>query len=182
MELRTKLLIIAFLIEGFVFLLAVLLAWLFDIPLLPLSKNLFRDVLMGTFWALFPLALFVFSVSDTAKAVPLLGSVRNTLITEIKILFSATRLLDIVVISILAGFAEELLFRGVIQVKMGIIAASIMFGLLHCVTPAYVVIATIIGFYIGIIYHLYQSLLIPIQLHCIYDFGALVYIRYFIKE
>lgn len=182
MELRTKLLIIAFLIEGFVFLLAVLLAWLFDILLLPLSKDLFRDVLMGTFWALFPLALFVFSVSDTAKTVPLLGSVRNTLIAEIKMLFSATRLLDIVVISVLAGFAEELLFRGVIQVKMGIIAASIMFGFLHCVTPAYVVIATIIGFYIGIIYHLYQSLLVPIQLHCIYDFGALVYLKYFIKE
>jgi membrane protease YdiL (CAAX protease family) len=82
----------------------------------------------------------------------------------------------------MAGLAEELLFRGVIQAKWGIIAASILFGVLHAVTPAYVILATVIGFYIGLLYHCFQGLLIPIQLHCIYDFGALIYLRYFVKE
>ena len=82
----------------------------------------------------------------------------------------------------MAGLAEELLFRGVIQAKWGILAASILFGLLHSVTPAYILFAISIGFYIGLLYHVFQSLFIPIQLHCIYDFGALVYLRYFVKE
>lgn len=101
--------------------------------------------------------------------------------TDIKGLFSETTLTDIWLISLLAGFAEELLFRGVIQVKFGIIAASIIFGFLHFLTPAYCIIAIFMGFYIGILYHVYRTILIPIQLHFIYDFGALVYLKYFVK-
>jgi len=90
--------------------------------------------------------------------------------------------MEIVVIAILAGLAEELLFRGVIQAKLGIVPASIMFGLLHCVTPAYVVIATVVGFYLGVMYTFYQSLLVPIQLHFVYDLAALIYLKYFATE
>ncbi len=78
-------------------------------------------------------------------------------------------------------FAEELLFRGVIQVKLGIVGASIIFGLLHFITPAYCVIATIMGFYLGFLFQYYESLLIPIQLHFIYDLGALLYLRYYVS-
>jgi len=161
---------------------ALLLARLLGIALFPLTKNLLYDILLGTCGAVFPLALFVFSISKKAEAIPLLRSVRKTVMTEIRAVFSMTRLIDLCFISLFAGFAEEFLFRGVIQIKLGIVAASIIFGLLHCVTPAYVVLATIIGFYIGILYYLSQSLLIPIQLHFIYDFGALIYLRYFVNE
>ena len=110
-----------------------------------------------------------------------MGSLRKIIITDIKNLFSNTNLLDICLISILAGFAEELLFRGVIQVKLGIVGASIIFGLLHFITPAYCVIAIIMGFYLGFLFQYYESLLIPIQLHFIYDLGALVYLRYYVR-
>jgi membrane protease YdiL (CAAX protease family) len=137
--------------------------------------------MLGTFGALFPLVLFLFLLSEKAEGIPLLGSLRKTIINDIRVIFSKTKLLDLCLISILAGFAEELLFRGVIQVKLGIVGASIIFGLLHFITPAYCVIATIMGFYLGFLFQYYESLLIPIQLHFIYDLGALVYLRYYVS-
>jgi membrane protease YdiL (CAAX protease family) len=179
---RLKLLVLTLLIEGMVFIVALLLARLGGIALFPLSDNVLRDILLGTCAASFPLALLIFSLSKKAEAIPLLRSVRKTVRTEVKAVFSMARLIDICFICICAGFAEELLFRGVIQVKGGIIVASVIFGLLHCITPAYIVMATIIGFYIGIIYYLYHSLLLAIQLHFVYDFGALIYLKYFVNE
>lgn len=179
---RLKLLILTLLIEGVVFIVALLLARLCGIALFPLTENLLRDILLGTCAASFPLALFIFSLSNKAKAIPLLRSVRKTVKTDVKAIFSMARLIDICFICLCAGFAEELLFRGVIQGKGGIIAASVIFGLLHCITPAYIVMATIIGFYIGFIYFFYHSLLLAMQLHFVYDFGALIYLKYCVNK
>jgi len=182
MSLRTKLLVLALLVEGVALIVALVLARLWGIPLTPLSKHILRDILIGTAAAVIPFALFVFSLSEKARAVPIIRSVRKTITGDIRTLFASSTVVDIFLISLLAGLAEEALFRGVIQVKWGIIAASILFGLVHSVTPAYILLATVIGFYIGLLYHVFQSLLIPIQLHCIYDFAALIYLRYFVKE
>jgi hypothetical protein len=129
--------------------------------------------------ALIPLILFYLLLSEKVKNIPLVGSLRRTIIHDIKTIFSETKLLDLCFISACAGLAEELLFRGAVQAKFGIIAASIFFGLLHFITPAYCIIATIMGFYLGFLFQYYDSLLIPIQLHFIYDLGALIYLRYF---
>jgi membrane protease YdiL (CAAX protease family) len=181
MSLRSKLLGLAFLVEGAVFIIALVLARLWSIALFPLTEHLLRDILIGTAAAVIPFALFVFSLSKKARTIPIISSVRKTITGDIRALFASTTVVDICIISLLAGLTEELLFRGVIQAKWGIIAASILFGLLHAVSPAYL-LATVIGFYIGLLYYIFQSLLIPIQLHCVYDFGALIYLRYFVKE
>jgi membrane protease YdiL (CAAX protease family) len=182
MSLRSKLLGLALLVEGMAFIIALVLARIWSIPLFPLTEHLLRDCLIGTAGASLPFVLFCFSLSEKAKAVPIIRSLRKTITDDIRTLFASTTFIDICLISIMAGLAEELLFRGVIQAKWGILAASILFGLLHSVTPAYILLATVIGFYIGLLYHVFQSLLIPIQLHCIYDFGALIYLRYRVKE
>jgi len=182
MSLRSKLLVLALLVEGAAFIVALILARQWGIALFPLTEHLLRDCLIGTAAAAIPFALFVFSLSEKARAVPIIRSLRKTITGDIRALFASSTFIDISLISLAAGFAEELLFRGVIQAKWGILAASILFGLLHSVTPAYVLLATVIGFYIGLLYHVFQSLLIPIQLHCIYDFAALIYLRYFVKE
>ncbi len=178
---RHKLLILACLAEGMVVITAIGLAIWFDIRINLSTGNLARDIFIGTLGSLLPLALFLSSLSKKAERIPLIGSLRKTVITDIKEVFSNARILDIVMISLIAGFAEEILFRGVIQEKFGIIFASIIFGLIHLVTPAYVVMATIMGFYLGLFFLLYESLIIPIQLHFIYDLGALLYLRYFMK-
>jgi membrane protease YdiL (CAAX protease family) len=182
MPLRLKLLFLALLVEGAAFALALFLARQWGIALFPLTEHLLRDLLIGTAAAAIPFALFIFTLSEKAEAIPLLGSVRKTMRGEIKAVFSSATVVDICLISLWAGIAEEVLFRGVIQAKWGLVAASILFGALHFVTPAYALLATVVGFYIGLLQLFFQSLLIPIQLHCIYDFGALLYLRYFVHE
>lgn len=174
---RIRLLGIALLVEGIVLLLAVLLALWLDINLLPLSNDLGRDVTVGSLAAVLPAALFILSLSPQARRISWIGSLQKTLLS-LQGIFSQARILDLVAISLIAGIAEEMLFRGVIQTQLGILPASILFGLAHLITPTYAVIATIMGIYIGILYQVFDSLLIPIQLHFIYDLFALLYLRY----
>jgi membrane protease YdiL (CAAX protease family) len=179
---RLKLLFLALLVEGAAFILALFLARQWGIALFPLTKHLLHDVLIGTAAAAIPFALFCFTLSEKAEGIPLLGSIRKTVRKDIKAVFASTTVVDICLISLWAGLAEELLFRGVIQARWGLLAASILFGVLHFVTPAYALVAFVIGIYIGLVHHFFQSLLIPIQLHAIYDFGALIYLRYVVRE
>lgn len=82
-----------------------------------------------------------------------------------------------------AGFGEELLFRGVLQSKLasfvGSYAAvgisSIIFGLLHAVTPLYAFLATVASVYFGGLYLSFGNLAVPILCHAIYDIGALLF-------
>ncbi len=179
---RKRILILAFLTEGAVLITAVLLSFYFNIDLMPLTYNPFRDVLIGSAGALLLFALFLFTISEKAKKIPLLGSLRKIITVDIKALFSRLRLFDLVMVSLIAGFAEEILFRGIIQIRFGIVTASILFGLVHFVSPAYLIVTSVMGLYIGGIFYLSGSLLVPIQLHFIYDLGALVYLRYFVQE
>jgi hypothetical protein len=101
---------------------------------------------------------------------------------EITTVFASATVVDICLISIWAGIAEELLFRGVLQTRWGLIPTSILFGVLHFATPAYALLATVVGLYIGLLHHFFRSLLIPIQLHALYDFAALLYLRYVVHQ
>ena len=182
MSLRIKILLLAFVVEGGAFIVAVVLARVWGIALFPLTEAPLRDMAIGTVAASVPFILFIFALSEAGRAIPLLGSVRKIIQERIGPLFASARLVDIFLISLAAGIAEELLFRGVIQTKGGIVAASILFGALHWVTPAYALMATVMGFYIGLVYHFGHSLLIPVQLHCLYDFGALIYLKYVLRK
>ncbi len=164
--------------EGLVFAAALLIAWFCGIKLFPLTQNVLRDIVIGTLGALIPLVLFAILLSEKINNIPPLCSLKRTVINDIKPIFSETKLIDLCFISVFAGFGEELLFRGVIQTKLGIVVASIIFGLLHFITPAYCIIATIMGFYMGFLYQYCDSLLVPIQLHFVYDLGALIFLRY----
>jgi membrane protease YdiL (CAAX protease family) len=97
-------------------------------------------------------------------------------------LFAGCTILDLAVISLLAGFGEEMLFRGVIQAALtdwlglwpGIVLASLLFGLFHPFTPFYVVLAAMVGLYLGTAWLWTENLLVPIVAHGVYDFVALV--------
>lgn len=179
---RHKILIIALLMEGGVLVIALMMARYFDLNLFPITENILQDVLIGTAGAVVPFILFLFTLSSKAQNLPVLGSLRKTVLFDIKAIFLNTKLIDLVLISLMAGFGEEMLFRGVLQTKFGIVAASFIFGLIHCVSPAYMVVTTIMGFYIGAFYLLSGNLLIPVHMHFIYDLAALVYLKYFIKS
>ena len=99
-------------------------------------------------------------------------------------LFRNCTLLDLAVISLLAGIGEEALFRGVLQVVAtrwlgelaGLVAASILFGLAHSITTTYAVLAALIGLYLGWLFALEGNLLLVMAIHALYDFGALIYL------
>jgi len=86
-------------------------------------------------------------------------------------------------LSLAAGFGEEMLFRGVIQNAVtniagdftGLSVASVIFGVLHFISPAYAILATISGFYFGAVFTSSGNIAIPIIAHAFYDLVALIY-------
>lgn len=90
-------------------------------------------------------------------------------------------LFSIVVVAVLAGFSEELLFRGLLQPRVGVLLASILFGAFHgpsfSLAPLGVWAAAVGGF-LGVLYLDSGNLLVPMSIHGVYDFLALVYVRY----
>ena len=175
---RQKILHLAILFEGGVFVIAVVLAGFLKLDLMPDSDNYLKDVFYGTALAIPPFGLFLLSLSRRADRFPLFGSLKKMVIHDIRQFFAQSKVIDLILISLVAGIGEEALFRGVIQQKFGLVTASIVFGLAHCISPAYVIVTVIMGLYIGLIYQASQSLLVPVQLHFIYDLAALLYLRY----
>ncbi|NQU23898.1 MAG: CPBP family intramembrane metalloprotease [Candidatus Nealsonbacteria bacterium] len=103
-------------------------------------------------------------------------------------MFRQCNLLELAVISLLAGLGEEMLFRSIVQqgvadgvggthgVWIGLVAAAVLFGLIHGITPMYALLATAIGFYLGGLWIATENLLVPITAHAVYDFAVFVYL------
>jgi membrane protease YdiL (CAAX protease family) len=103
-------------------------------------------------------------------------------------LFAEATLVELLLISLIAGVGEELLFRGLIQdglavwiggpagICIGLAAGSILFGLAHALTKTYAALAAVVGLYLGILLLLTGNVLAPVTAHAVYDFAALVYL------
>ncbi len=179
---RTRLLLMAFSVEGTALLAALALGrWLqIDLHVLPVDPT--AEVVIAMLATVPPIGLFIGTTTHRGRDLPIFGSLRKTLLGDIRNIFINAEFADLVVISTAAACAEEALFRGVIQTELGLVAASLVFGLAHCVTPAYFVAATIMGFYIGLVYSLVDSLFVVIVVHGLYDLFALVYLRYYAAD
>ena len=53
--------------------------------------------------------------------------------------------------------------------SLGLVAGSLIFGVLHTVTRAYAVLATLMGLYLGGLLLVTDSLLVPMLVHAVYD-------------
>jgi membrane protease YdiL (CAAX protease family) len=111
-----------------------------------------------------------------------LGDLVRDLIVPI---FAGVPKWQLAIISIAAGWGEELLFRGLIQAGaqsqtdsagFAVALASVIFGLAHPLSTAYVVMAAAIGAYLGWLFVATDNLLPAIVAHAAYDFVALVYL------
>jgi membrane protease YdiL (CAAX protease family) len=103
-------------------------------------------------------------------------------------MFRGASILQLAVISLAAGFGEELLFRGLAQAGLArliggeygpwiaLAAASVLFGVCHWLNTTYAVLAMLAGLYFGALLLLTGSLWTPIVAHAAYDFIALVYL------
>ncbi|MBF0316539.1 MAG: CPBP family intramembrane metalloprotease [Nitrospirae bacterium] len=178
---RRRVVVLAIVVEGGLLLLAAVLSGRLRIELVFGSEHPLRDCLLALAWTIPPVAVFILSLSDRAMSLSFMAKMRQFVIQHIRTMFIDTTLVDIVFICMLAGASEEALFRGIIQAKFGIIWASVVFGLLHFISPAYFVFATAMGLYLGWVFAMYESLFVPILIHFLYDLGAIVYLKYYIK-
>jgi hypothetical protein len=102
----------------------------------------------------------------------------------IRPMFANSTIADIAIISVLAGLGEEALFRAAFQpwvdslfgITAAVIIVSVVFGLVHYISFAYAVYATIIGAYLSMLLIVTDSLWVPIVVHAVYDFIGLYYI------
>lgn len=132
-----------------------------------------------------PLALFWLGVNRPIGPFARLIRVVDELLVP---LFRDCRIMDLAVISALAGLGEEMLFRGVIQQAVagwldgatgewiGLAVAALLFAAAHMITATYALLAGILGLYLGWLWMLTENLLVPITIHAMYDFLALVYL------
>jgi membrane protease YdiL (CAAX protease family) len=91
---------------------------------------------------------------------------------------------SLALLAALAGTAEEILFRGVVQTGLAgpfsetiaLIFSSVAFGLAHFLTPMYALLAGVAGLYLGAVFLIHGNLLAPIVAHALYDFVALIWL------
>jgi hypothetical protein len=127
--------------------------------------------------------MLVFVACLRSSLEPLL-KIRRFFDETLRPLFSQCSLGELAFVAIAAGIGEELLFRGVVQawasrrlgVAAGLAAANLVFGLLHPITPAYVLLAGLMGAYLGALWLATGNLLAPITAHALYDFLALAFL------
>jgi membrane protease YdiL (CAAX protease family) len=178
---RYGLLLLACLFEGGLALLAWGAAWFLDDPL---ADKLWwdpADAVRGLA-ACLPL-LLLFGVCLRLR-LPSLVRIRRICEEFARDLFAGCTLAELALVALLAGLGEELLFRGVLQASLvrwlglwpGIALAGAVFGLLHALTPTYGLLATLMGVYLGVVWHLTGNLLVVIVAHGLYDFVALAYL------
>jgi membrane protease YdiL (CAAX protease family) len=175
----------AVLVEGGVALFALILAWLFAVPLrdmLPVdTQALGWQIVLGVAATLPMLAMFFWLICSRQPAMRKLREQVDWLMRE---LFPAGNVGQFALVAVLAGVGEELLFRGVIQSLLGrwttpltgLIFASLLFGFAHALSRLYFLLATLIGVYLGAIVLQTNDLIAPMTAHSLYDFLALLYL------
>lgn len=186
---RSEFLNLAGICEGFLFALAFLLAWLLGVN--PAQQFYFDwwSAAVGVL-ATIPL-LLAFAVFYRTNWAPF-RRIREMLLESFAPMLAECKWFDMILLALMAGLCEEVLFRGTIQLWLSqwgtpaaILGTSLLFGLVHCVTPAYVVLAAVIGAYLSwsMTFVAEQNLLVPIVTHAVYDYVAfLVIIAHYRKR
>lgn len=100
-------------------------------------------------------------------------------------IFGKFNIWQCVFLSIISGFCEEALFRGVMSVAWGIIISSIVFGLLHVGNKKLIfsgIWIAIIGFCFAYIYKITGNLSISILAHSLNNFFCFVFVKILAKK
>ncbi|MCS7238036.1 MAG: CPBP family intramembrane metalloprotease [Thermoguttaceae bacterium] len=173
-------------LEGGLVLVGIVLAQLFSLPHPIAAMTLTSTaVVWGILGAIPPLALLALFFRIPLRFLREIISIIETFFVP---LLRHWSLGQIALLSALAGFGEEVFFRGVMQHVLqgpgdaavdrwlGIIGAGILFGLFHAVSPGYLLFATAMGIYLGGLYFFTGNLLTAVIAHGVYDFLACLYL------
>lgn len=167
-------------------LVAGVISWIWPIPFEtdPLRVTTFLTnvgaILIGFSSAV---GMFAVGFSLWLSPLPVFRRMRQFLMEQLAPAMSQCQAWELIVIAISAGVGEEVLFRGVLQPRIGWIASAVLFGLLHSVSPTYIIVTLIMGAALAWIQILGGNLWAPIIAHSVYDYWMfLVLIRAHRKE
>ncbi len=181
---RLQFLRMAILFQGGLALLALVLAVMLGIRLVDQLRFTGLSIAWGV-GATVPM-LMLFAITYRFPFGPF-GPIKSFLLQVLGPSLAVCAWYDVVFLAFLAGCSEELLFRGVAQAwlgqwspALGLLISNIVFGLAHAATPAYAVLAGLLGLYLGCLFTITgeANLVAPILCHSLYDLGALVVFRY----
>ncbi len=169
--------------EASLTLVALLLGWLFDVN--PFANLQFSETALANgVLATLPLLLLFFVMQELPYAP--LTKIRMLLLETLGARLYRCSWSDLLILASIAGFSEEVLFRGALQpwleqltgMTAGLIISNLVFALVHAVTPLYAVLAMLMGVYLGLCldYGGERNLANPIIVHALYDFVAFVVI------
>jgi len=162
--------------------LAFLLGWLLGQPALETLHLRAVDAGLGALAALPMVGVFLLIVHYPGRFFePVMRFTREILMPTLAPLGPA----GFVLVALLAGFGEEMLFRGVIQEFVArswalwpaVVLAAVLFGAMHAVTFDYAVLTFGFGLWLGAIQAATGNLMVPIVAHFLYDLVVLLYLR-----
>jgi len=132
------------------------------------------------------LPLFALFATVFHLPIPAFQTIRKFLSTELAPSLALLTWYDLILLALLTGVSEELLFRGLLEPWMssarfpesGRVGSSLLFGLAHLVTPAYGLITFVAGLYLSWLMTWVDppNLLVPIVTHAVYDYGGFLII------
>ncbi len=163
--------------ESSLILVAIFLGQIADVY--PFEYLIFNEsTLIKGFLGTLPLCLIFMALNQMQS--PALQQIRKVLQATLGPSLVKHHWTDLFVLAAITGIAEEILFRGVIQpwienswgIMAGLLVSSLLFGLIHAITPLYFVMATAVSIYLGLYldYGETRNLLTPIIIHGLYDF------------
>lgn len=167
---RSRFLTLAASVQGGVVLFACLIGWGIGIDPWSLVRWEGRSFAFGVLAVVPMLGLYSFSPGLRKLAIDALGES-----------LSQCRWYELVILAILAGVGEELLFRGVIDSGLSrinpwfaLIASNVAFGLLHAMSRNYFLATTGIGLAMHFLANATgeRNLLAPMVAHGVYDYIA----------
>jgi membrane protease YdiL (CAAX protease family) len=182
----------AFFFEAALGFVAMSVGWMIGVdPLatIPITDDSFNNNMLAVLWGVattVPLLIGLLIINRLRFSA--LARIRRFINAQVVPLFQPLSLFELAALSFAAGFGEEMLFRGLLQVAIadnvegtsGIViaisGASVLFGVCHWITPTYAALATLAGVYFGVLFLLTGNLLAPLIAHALYDFLALVYL------
>lgn len=185
---RAQFLNLAALLEGGLVGAAVVAGWFLGLDPLALVRWDLGAIAWGIAATLPLIGLLLLSLRFP---IPPIARIQTIIVDEMGPFLAACKPWDLVFLAMLAGFGEELLFRGVLQPAFehfgpsaGLVISNVLFGLAHARTATYAVLAGAIGLYLGFVLDASgeRNLMAPIVTHALYDYFAFLVVLRLYQE